>query len=75
MSMILRARTAAWSRCASANHWSATEIQRLREMSALGRSVDDIATALKRSASSIRNKAGMHGIAVRAKALASKKGD
>jgi hypothetical protein len=46
------------------NAWTADAIRRLRELAAIGAPVSDIASALGRSESAIRNKAGLHGIAL-----------
>ena len=53
-------------RVARVNGWSTAEIRELRELAAAGATVSEIATRLRRSESAIRNKAGMHGIPVRA---------
>lgn len=47
------------------NEWSSADLRRLRELAALGTPLDTIATALRRTTSAIRNKAGMHGISLR----------
>ena len=44
------------------NAWTSEALRRLRELAALGTRVSDIASALGRSESAIRNKAGLHGI-------------
>lgn len=46
------------------NPWTLDAVRRLRELAALGASVSDIASALGRSESAIRNKAGLHGISL-----------
>jgi hypothetical protein len=45
--------------------WSADEVRRLLDLAAAGMSVEAIATSLRRSPSSIKNKAGMQGISIR----------
>jgi hypothetical protein len=50
-----------------ASLWSSDEIRRLREMAARGAPLRLIACALRRTESSIRNKAGMHGISIQTK--------
>jgi hypothetical protein len=49
--------------------WSAEEIRKLKAFAQEGRSLRDIARALKRTESAIRNKAGMHGISLSAAAI------
>jgi hypothetical protein len=44
--------------------WTADAVRRLRELAAGGAPVSAIASALGRSESAIRNKAGLHGISV-----------
>ncbi|GFE85927.1 hypothetical protein GCM10011488_08810 [Steroidobacter agaridevorans] len=46
------------------NPWTADALRRLRELAAIGAPVSDIASALGRSESAIRNKAGLHGISL-----------
>jgi hypothetical protein len=46
------------------NAWTSDALRRLRELAALGVSVSDIASALGRSESAIRNKAGLQGISL-----------
>jgi len=46
------------------NAWTSDALRRLRELAALGVSVGDIAAALGRSESAIRNKAGLQGISL-----------
>jgi hypothetical protein len=53
-------------RAARVNGWSTAQIRLLRDLAAQGASVSEIAKQLRRSESAIRNKAGMHGIPVRA---------
>ncbi len=48
------------------NAWTADAVRRLRELAALGTTVGEIASALERSESAIRNKAGLHGISLSA---------
>ena len=48
----------------AATSWSKDELQLLRTLAQTGTSIDVIAKTLKRSASAIRNKAGMHGISL-----------
>lgn len=50
---------------AGAASWSNADIRRLREMAEQGMPLQAIAVALRRSESAIRNKAGLHGIALR----------
>lgn len=54
----------AWERSKPTNAWTTDEVRRLRELAEQGVAVDDIAAKLRRSVSSIRNKAGMHGISL-----------
>ena len=44
--------------------WSKDDLQRLRALAQSGASIDTIAVELKRSASAVRNKAGLHGISL-----------
>lgn len=44
--------------------WSREDVSRLRELAESGAPVSLISTALRRSESAIRNKAGMHGISL-----------
>ena len=44
--------------------WSKDDLQRLRTLAQSGASIDAIAATLKRSASAVRNKAGLHGISL-----------
>ena len=53
-------------RAARVNGWSTAQIRLLRDLASQGASVSEIAKQLRRSESAIRNKAGMHGISVRA---------
>jgi hypothetical protein len=46
--------------------WSSEEIRRLRELAEDGVGVDVISTILRKTPSAIRNKAGMHGISLKA---------
>jgi hypothetical protein len=46
--------------------WSKDDVQRLRLLAQAGASIDAISQALQRSASAIRNKAGLHGISLAA---------
>jgi hypothetical protein len=50
----------------AAASWSKDELQRLRALAQSGASVEAIAKALNRSASAVRNKAGMHGVSLSA---------
>jgi hypothetical protein len=50
---------------AKRNEWSSADLRRLRELASLGTPLDAIASALRRTTSAIRNKAGMHGISLR----------
>ena len=47
------------------NAWSTSEIRRLRDLAAGGVPPRDIASILRRSEFSIRNKAGMHGTSLK----------
>jgi hypothetical protein len=53
------------SRRSRRNEWSSEELRRLRELAATGTPLNAIAAALRRTASSVRNKAGMQGISLR----------
>jgi uncharacterized membrane protein len=44
--------------------WSKDELYKLKAMALVGTPIEAIAKALKRSPSSIRNKAGLHGISL-----------
>jgi hypothetical protein len=56
----------AWGRRASrSNEWSSSDLTRLRELAAIGQPLEAIAATLRRTASAVRNKAGMHGISLR----------
>lgn len=48
----------------AATSWSKDELQQLRTLAQTGASIDAIAKTLKRTASAVRNKAGMHGISL-----------
>lgn len=48
----------------AAASWSKDELQLLRTLAQTGASIDVIAKTLKRTASAVRNKAGMHGISL-----------
>jgi hypothetical protein len=52
-------------RAASGAAWTVEDVRRLRELADQGMSPRIIATQLNRSESSIKNKAGMHGISLR----------
>jgi hypothetical protein len=52
-------------RVSRGNEWSSEDLRRLRELAAAGTAPEAIATTLRRTASAIRNKAGMHGISLR----------
>lgn len=54
-------------RVSRGNEWSSEHVRLLREMAATGSSLETIATALRRTTSAIRNKAGMHGISLKAR--------
>lgn len=47
------------------NDWSMEDLRRLRELASSGTPVNVIATALRRTPSAVRNKAGMQGISLR----------
>lgn len=49
--------------------WSAHDVQRLKQLAASGLPIETIATTLNRTPSSIRNKAGMHGISLRKQSI------
>jgi hypothetical protein len=49
-----------------ARAWSMEEVRRLCELAAAGVALETIAARLRRTPSAIRNKAGMHGISLRA---------
>lgn len=49
------------------NEWSSEDLRRLRELAADGTAPEMIAATLRRTESAIRNKAGMHGISLRAR--------
>lgn len=49
------------------NEWSTEDVRRLRELAATGLAPETIAAALRRTESAVRNKAGMHGISLRAR--------
>jgi hypothetical protein len=49
------------------NEWSSEEVRRLKELAATGVAPESIASALRRTESAIRNKAGMHGISLRSR--------
>jgi len=53
-------------RAAAAHGWSNAQIRLLRELALQGLPVSAIAAQLRRSESAIRNKAGLHGISLRA---------
>lgn len=53
-------------RSSRSNQWSREELRRLRELVAAGTPLEIIATTLRRTVSAVRNKAGMHGISLRA---------
>lgn len=54
-----------FSRRSRRNDWSSEDLRRLRELAATGTPLDDIAAALRRTTSAVRNKAGMQGISLR----------
>ena len=47
-----------------ANSWSVADVRSLRDLAGNGVPVDAIAATLRRSASAVKNKAGMHGISL-----------
>ena len=49
------------------NEWSSEDLRRLRELAQTGTAPNMIAATLRRTESAIRNKAGMHGISLRAR--------
>jgi hypothetical protein len=51
---------------AATSSWSKEELHQLRALAHSGTSIEAIARALKRSASAVRNKAGLHGISLAA---------
>ena len=55
------------SPCA-ARMWSSAELKQLRELTGAGIGIERIAERLKRSVSAVRNKAGMHGFPLAARA-------
>ena len=61
------ARRVARGRASRSSEWSSTDLRLLRELAANGTPVEAIASALRRTASGIRNKAGMHGISLKAR--------
>jgi hypothetical protein len=54
-----------YSRRRRRNEWSPEELRLLRELAVMGTPLNVIAAALRRTASSVRNKAGMQGISLR----------
>ena len=44
--------------------WSEEELEQLEALARSGASIEDIASALHRSAPAVRNKAGLHGISL-----------
>jgi hypothetical protein len=56
---------AGFTRRGGRNEWSTEDLHRLRELAATGTPLDAIAATLRRTASAVRNKAGMHGISLR----------
>lgn len=56
-----------FQRRANRNEWSSDELRRLRELAATGAAPGTIAATLRRTESAIRNKAGLHGISLRAR--------
>ena len=50
-----------------ANQWSSEDLRTLRALAETGTAPDMIAVTLRRTESAVRNKAGMHGISLRAK--------
>jgi hypothetical protein len=55
-----------FSRRNGRNDWSTEDLRQLRELAATGTPLGAIAAALRRTTSAVRNKAGMHGISLRA---------
>jgi hypothetical protein len=56
---------AGFTRRSRRNDWSIEDLRRLRELAAMGTPLNAIAATLRRTASSVRNKAGMQGISIR----------
>lgn len=56
-----------FQRRANSNEWSSEDLRQLRELAANGTAPGMIAVTLRRTESAIRNKAGMHGISLRAR--------
>ena len=54
-----------YSRRGRRSDWSSEDLRRLRDLAGTGTPLNAIAAALRRTASSVRNKAGMHGISLR----------
>ena len=54
-----------FGRAGRCKEWSSEELRQLRELAEAGTSLDAISVTLRRTASAIRNKAGMHGISLR----------
>ena len=50
---------------AAGNSWSSDQIRTLRKLAGEGLPAKQIAMAMKRTESAIRNKAGMHGISLK----------
>jgi len=50
---------------AAGNSWSSDQIRTLRRLAGEGLPAKQIAMAMKRTESAIRNKAGMHGISLK----------
>ena len=57
--------TSLYARRSRRSDWSTEDLGRLRELAATGMPLNAIAAALRRTASAVRNKAGMHGISLR----------
>jgi hypothetical protein len=56
---------AGFARRSRRNEWSTEDLRRLRELAATGTPLNAIAATLRRTASAVRNKAGMQGISIR----------
>jgi hypothetical protein len=54
-------------RMSRGNEWSSEDLRALRELASIGTPLETIATTLRRTTSAVRNKAGMHGISLKAR--------
>lgn len=57
--------TSIYARRSRRSDWSTEDLRRLRELAGSGMPLNAIAAALRRTASAVKNKAGMHGISLR----------